>query len=299
MIQGVVLILGARGMLGAALTRVFLRYGAEVRAWDREDCDITNRDELEHEVAEINPSFILNTAAYNAVDLAEARSGWDIARRVNGNAVGYLADIARKHRTCLVHYSTDYVFDGEHRGGYDEHSVPHPRNFYGLSKHLGELKMARAGMPGYLIRTSRLFGSKGIGQNSKESFVDLMIRMIRAQDAVRVVRGEEISSPTYVDDLAVATLEIVSRRLPYGIYHRTNDGACDWYDFAQETFRVTGVSPKLIPISSSQLARAAKRPTFSVLLSTKLPALRKWQDALKEYLTSEEPNIKAKSQSII
>lgn len=281
--MGRILILGAHGTLGQALTEVF---GAEneLLAWDRPQLDLTYPEVVSERIREAQPSLIINAAAYNAVDASQAREGWTIARRVNGDAVGTLARVARRMKAILIHYSTDYVFDGEREGGYREEDEPSPANAYGVSKLFGELKLQGEGRSFYLIRTSRLFGRVGSAPGVKENFVDMMLRLGRERGEVRAIRGVEISSPTYAADLARATRELILAKKPFGIYHRTNTGACDWYAFAEEIFRQAKMSVNLVPITAADLPRVARRPRFSVLLSTKLPSLRPWQEALAEYL---------------
>ncbi|MBI4262268.1 dTDP-4-dehydrorhamnose reductase [Candidatus Uhrbacteria bacterium] len=276
-------ILGAKGMLGVELVRVFS--DSEVLAWDREQLDITNGEDVVRRIVEARPTLIINAAAYNAVDKAEEEP--DVANRVNGDAVGYLAKAAEDCGATFVHYSSDYVFDGEKSDGYREDDTPNPISAYGRSKFLGEQKMQNAEcrmQNYYLIRTSRLFGKEGGG---KKSFVDTMLALAQTKDRLEIV-DEEFASPTYAADLAEQTRKVIDSKQPSGIYHITNSGVCTWYNFAQEIFAQAPHTkvPIVQPVPSSKFPRPARRPAFSQLLNTKLPLLRTWQEALRAYLES-------------
>lgn len=280
-------------MLGQALVRVFR--DAEVIAWDRDECDITDQSHVVQKIMEAKPHVIINTAALNAVDFAESNA-W-LADRVNGAAVGYLTEAAASVGATFVHYSTDYVFDGTKKDGYREDDAPNPISAYGRSKLLGEQKVitASGGTPPkavatcYLIRTSRLFGKQGSG---KQNFVDMILALAQKKDTLEIV-DEELSSPTYVEDLAMRTREIIEQKKSSGIYHVTNSGAVTWYGFAQEIFAtakelgICAKVPILKPVPSNTFPRPAKRPAYSQLLNTKLSPMRSWQEALRAYLSSQ------------
>lgn len=279
-----VAIIGAKGMLGQELIRVFS--DADVLAWDTAEIDITNPEMVLERVADARPAIIINSAAYNAVDRAEDEP--EVAERVNGSAIKYLAEAAAKVNATFIHYSTDYVFDGTRVDGYGEDEETSPISAYGRSKRAGEnaLQAAAALHPDlrwYLIRTSRLFGVPASSVGAKRSFVDTMIALSKTRDRIEAVDAE-MSSPTYVPDLAAATHAILMNQCSSGIYHRTNDGACTWYEFAQEIFRQINWRGELISVSASAFPRPAARPSYSVLQTTKLPPLRRWEDALEEYI---------------
>jgi len=279
-----VLIIGSHGMLGQELPRAFA--GADVVGWGRGDCDITDADAVRARVAALAPDVCINATAYNAVDRAEEDAATAMA--VNGVAVGALAEAAATIGATFVHYSTEYVFDGSKRDGYAEDDAPNPINAYGRSKAAGEhalCEVARAhpAWRWYLIRTSRLFGLPGASANAKRGFVDTMLALSAEKDRLEVVDGEE-SSPTYAPDLARATRALIERGAPSGVYHRTNDGYCTWFGFAAAIFRITGWRGTLVPVAASAYPRPAKRPASVVLRTTKLPPMRRWEDALAEYL---------------
>lgn len=274
------LIIGAKGMLGQELVRVFSE--CEVLAWDREDCDILNFEEARQTIISAAPSLIINATGYNNVDKAEGE-GREAAYKLNAAAPANLARVAKELDVPFVNYSSDYVFSGDAVEGYSEGAPLSPVSEYGKSKAEGEHLLGEVGGKIYIIRPSRIFGVKGNGENVKESFVDLMIRLSSEKKEFDMV-DSELTSPTYAPDLATRTREIVEN-FPPGIYHGANSGACTWYGFAKEIFRLIGREDiKLNPVSSDFYPRPAKRPACSVLLNTKLPLARSWQEALDEYL---------------
>ena len=285
-----VLIIGVRGMLGGYLAQVFR--GNNLTLWSSEQLDITDHVQARRKIVRLQPDIVINAAAYNSVDNAEYDS--ESADRVNGYAVGNLAQLACELGFVFVHYSTEYVFAGEKRNGYKEKDQPCPCNKYGCSKYLGEklilgLAQSVGGLRYYIIRTSRLFGKPAADPGAKESFVRKMLRLAATGTAIQGV-DEELSRPTYALDLACRTRDILVWRKPAGIYHVTNSGECTWYEFAREIFAIKKLSVELIPVSASAFpARAAQHPRFSCLLNTKLPPLRSWREALREFLLSKSP----------
>lgn len=275
------LIIGAKGMLGQELVQSFSSGGHAVTAWDRDEIDVCN---FEHSQFR-HFHLLVNAAAYNNVDKAEEEPA--VADAVNGYAVGRLAAACREQGIPLVHYSTDYVFDGSTRTPYAEDDAPNPQSAYARSKWLGETLLESSGADYWLIRTSRLFGRPGAAPGAKKSFPDLMIESARTRREFDLV-DEEVSSSTYARDLAARTLEIVRDQKPYGVYHVTNQGGCTWYEYGKTVFTLSGLDVATYPVPSSAYPRPAPRPAFSVLTSLKLPPLRSWQEALKEYLQARE-----------
>lgn len=283
-----ILILGAKGNLGQALVKVFEKDN-EVISWDRSEIDITDNELIKKKIKDLKPEIIINAAAYNAVDKCETdEKEFELAKKINGNAVGYLAQAALEARAILIHYSTDYVFNGRKKTGYNEDDKPKPINKYGESKLLGEREMVSLsgrGLKWYLIRTSKLFGPRGGSEFSKESFFDLMLRLSKEREVINAISKEEISSFTYTPDLAKATRELINEDKGFGIYHITNEGAVSWYEAVKYLFQLKNIkNVKLNPISSAGLHRPAKRPKHSVLLNTKIEPLRDFREALKEYI---------------
>jgi len=281
------LILGYQGNLGGQLLQAFAQNSDyEIFKLDREDLDITNSQALIAKIDEIKPDIIINATAYNAVDKCEEDlREYSVAKKINGEAVATLAHAALANNSILVHYSTDYVFAGDNSAGYDESSAPAPINNYGQTKLFGEqaiLSLAGQGLKYYLIRTSKLFGPRGQAEVSKPSFFDIMIDLAQTKEEIDVV-DEEISAFTYTPDLARRTREIIEDKRAFGIYHITNTGYDTWYRAAKELFAIVGADVKVNPVPGNKLPRPAKRPQYSELMNTKLPAMRDYREALREY----------------
>lgn len=260
------LIFGAGGMLGVELCAVFpdsVKFG-------HRDLDIRDRKKVIGTIMSNEPDLVINAAAYTAVDDCEDNS--ELAFDVNGAAPGYIAEGCARSGAMLMHYSTDYIFDGSKKE-YLESDKPNPINAYGSSKLLGEKKIVE-NMDDYrIIRTSWLYGAHG------KNFVDTIIALSRKMDTVKVV-NDQFGKPTYAVDLARKTGELVNS-LP-GIYHITNEGVCSWYEFA------SAIIKNAVPCTSEEFPRKAKRPKYSVLVNTKTDPMRHWKDALAEYLTKRK-----------
>lgn len=286
-----ILILGARGMLGQALVKEFSGVGYEVTGWDKAELDITDRARALEKIGALKPDIIVNAAAYNNVDRAETEDS-ELAFIINAEAVGYLAEASARASALFVHYSTDYVFRGDCEDGYAENAAPDPQSVYAKSKFEGEKAVLchserSEGSIFYLIRTSRLFGPVGQGEGAKRGFVETMLDLVKNNGKVELdLIDTEKSSPTYVADLARATRELIESGAPAGIYHRANSGACTWHEWARKIFELAGLSVKLNPVPVSRFPRSAPRPKFSALLTTKLPPLRPWEESLKEFLSN-------------
>lgn len=281
-----VLILGSEGMLGTALMSVFdgawTSDGAmggefEVSGFDKNELDITDRGAVLETLHEREPDLVINAAGYTDVDGAEISP--EKAAAVNKEACGYVAEACYEISAPLVHFSTDYVFDGKNPAGYDEMAEPNPINAYGRSKLAGEKIILENLKQFFLIRTSWLFGPNG------KNFVDTMLKLGRENSEVSVV-NDQIGNPTYTLDLANAVYKLVTQDFDYGIYHITNDDSVTWYDFAREIFKEAGIKVETKPVSSKKFKRPAKRPACSILLNEKFPRLRlrPHKDALAEYL---------------
>lgn len=276
-----ILILGGNSTLGGELAKVF----PQSQTWQRADFDALNFEELKTKIANLSkvPEAVINCVAYNDVD--EAEENEELANKINGEFVGRLAELCRWFEIPLVHFSTNYVFDGE-KGEYTESDEPKPICAYGKSKFLGEKLLLKNTDKFYLIRTSVLLGPKGQSQNSKESFVEKMLKLAKTEGRVFAV-SDEIYSVTLASDLAAAVKYILRQNMPFGIYHAVNLGQASWYDIAKDMFFFLQKPVEVLPISGSQLARKAKRPKRAVLLNTKLYQLQPWPDALRELLVKE------------
>jgi dTDP-4-dehydrorhamnose reductase len=256
-----VLIFGAYGMLGSDLQAVFPL--AELRG---HELDITDGEKVTTLIRKLKPDLVINAAAYTDVDGCEDNK--DLAFEVNGESLAPLSRACNESGACLIHFSTDYVFDGT-KEMFDEDGIPHPLNIYGESKLLGEINIRKNTTNYRIIRTSWLFGKHG------RNFVDTMMRLSAEMAQVRVV-NDQFGKPTYTVDLANKTKEIAG--LNPGTYHVTNEGRCSWFEFAQ------AIIPNAVPCSTSEYPRTAKRPANSGLLNTKTKPMRHWREALKDYL---------------
>lgn len=280
MAEGKILILGSKGMLGGQLIKVF---GNDAIGWDRADVDVTDYSNLKSKILNLSPllSAVINCVAYNDVDGAEDNR--DLAYKLNSEVPESLAKICKQLAIPLVHFSTNYVFDGE-RGEYNESADPHPLSVYADSKYQGELKVQHNTNKYYLVRTAVIFGPKGESELSKKSFVDLMLELSSKQNEIKAV-NDEINSITNAVDLSAQVKLLLERQLPYGFYHITNSGQASWYDLAREIFQIIKKDIRLFPVSSGEFSRKARRPKKAVLINTKLPTLRPWQQALASFLT--------------
>lgn len=309
----IILIIGARGMLGQELVNIFQKdKDYKIFAWDKDELDITNQKQINKKVLELKPKIIINSAAYNAVDKCEKdKKELTLAKKINGLAPGYLAKIAKKIGATLVHYSSDYIFDGEpeielepkgcthscmscelHQNfipiiGFNEKAKPKPISNYGKSKLLGEKEIQKVKGKNYIIRLSKLFGKPAKIKGAKRSFFDIMIKLGRKNKEVRVI-DEETSCFTYAPDLAKKTKEIIESKKPFGIYHITNSDPCTWYEAVVELYHQAKIKTEIIPVGSEEFPRPAKRPYISILINTKLNPLRSYKEALKEYLKKHD-----------
>jgi dTDP-4-dehydrorhamnose reductase len=278
-----IVLIGADGQLGTDLYRS-LKDHHRVHPCFYPDVDITRPADLKVMLDAQQPAMVINTAAYNLVDNSEHEPL--AAFRLNALAVRSLAVICRDIGASLMHFSSDYVFDGRSRTPYTEEDVPHPLGVYGVSKLAGEYFVSGALDRHYLIRTSGLYGEAGCWGKGT-NFVDSMVRMAREGRPIRVVDDQWIT-PTSTRELAMRIRELIISD-SFGLYHLTNEGQCTWFAFAQEIFHRLGIDPRLNAVGSDSYASAARRPAYSVLDKTKayrlgISRFSPWQDALDVYL---------------
>ena len=259
------LILGVGGMLGKDLKGAF----PDAIALSHRELDITDREQVMRAIKELEPQVVINSAAYTNVDGCEDEQ--ELALNINGKGPGYVAEACQAAGAKLIHYSTDYVFDGSKKE-YVESDATNPINAYGKSKLTGEQRIAGAMRDYRIVRTSWLFGRHG------KNFVDTMLTLSKQMEKVKVV-DDQVGKPTYTVDLAEKTREILG--LSPGIYHITNDGLCSWYEFA------SAIIPNAVPCTSEEFPRKARRPRYSVLANTKTTPMRHWREALKDYLSKK------------
>lgn len=277
-----VVVVGAGGQLGAALLHEF-RQAHEVIAFDRAALDITSQDAVDAAIAGARPDVILNAAAYNAVDGAEAHPV--DALRVNAFGVRALARAARARHATLVHYSSDFVFDGEAHTPYVEADRQSPRSVYAASKLLGEWFAADA-PKAYVLRVESLFGQAPGGPAPRGSLATI-VDHLRAGRTTRVFEDRTVS-PTYVMDAARATRGLIEQEAAPGLYHCVNTGYATWTTVAREAARLLGVEPRLERVSARDVKLPASRPRYCALSNAKLVAagveMPTWQDALARAL---------------
>jgi dTDP-4-dehydrorhamnose reductase len=273
-----VLIIGSKGMLGSDLLSE-LSPACDVSGMDLPNIDIARLDQCHRIVQEFLPNVIINAAAFTRVDDCETKEA--LAYAVNGEGPGNLAKAAAVAGALLVHYSTDYVFDGLKENAYMEEDAPHPQNVYGKSKLLGE-ELIRQNCPNHLIlRTSWLFGPNG------PNFIKTIVNAARGGNPLRVVNDQR-GSPTYTKDVAAHTMRMIQAgcRLTY---HLTNSGVCTWHELASKALEWAGINVAIQAVSSNEFPRPAVRPRNSVLAnahleSDGLPLMRHWQSAAREYV---------------
>jgi len=277
-----ILITGSKGQLGRSLIDLSSVYpNLEFTYTDIEELDITNFNNLELFFKGQNYKYIINCAAYTAVDKAEDEE--ELAFLLNSRAVKNLINICKKENSFLVHISTDYVFDGKHYKPYTESDESCPDSSYGRSKLSGETEIINAGIKSIIIRTSWLYSEYG------HNFVKTMLKYGKERDILNVV-CDQVGTPTYARDLASAILDIIPQL--HGItepeiFNYSNEGAICWYDFALAIMEIASIDCKINPIESGDYPMAAPRPHYSVLNKTKIKKhfninIPYWKESLKE-----------------
>jgi dTDP-4-dehydrorhamnose reductase len=281
-----VALFGSRGQLGVELKSEFTARGYEVACFDRSLVDITDAAAVERTIAGVDPAVVINAAAYNQVDLAETEPL--AAFQVNALAVRNLAIACRNTDAQLVHFSTDYVFDGQAGRAYREEDPTRPVGAYAVSKLAGEL-YARAYLDGPLIiRTSGVFGPGGM-DTARGNFVELMLRLAAQSTPIRVVE-DHVASPTYAPALAARTADLVERSA-HGIFHIGGGTPISWFDWAAKIFEAAGLNPPLKPTNEREFRTPARRPKYSALSNAGIEALGiapmpSLDSAIREYLAA-------------
>ena len=277
-------VVGARGQLGAALVHECA--GAhETTAFGRAELDISDTAAVADAMARVRPEVIFNAAAFTNVDAAEDQP----IDALNSNAFGVraLARAARVHGAALVHYSTDFVFDGRATAPYVETDPPSPQSVYGASKLLGEW-FAEDAPRAYVLRVEGIFGQTPGGGPAKGSAAGILRALTTGAEAQ--VFEDRVITPSHVSDVARATRQLIEMQAPTGLYHCVNSGATTWLAFAAEMARLLGVEPRLTPIRMADLHLRATRPLYCALSNEKLRSIGiempSWQDALARSLNA-------------
>jgi dTDP-4-dehydrorhamnose reductase len=278
-----VLLTGSTGQVGYELARNLQGVG-EVVAVDRGEMDLSNLDQVRNVIRRVQPKLIVNPAAYTAVDKAESEP--ELAFRINAEAPGVMAEEARALGAALVHYSTDYVFDGSQATPRVEDDPLGPLNVYGASKLAGEQAIAAAGIPHLIFRTSWVYGMRG------KNFLLTMLRLAKERDELRVV-ADQHGAPTWSRTIADTTAQVLSQAHAggrewwvqnSGIYHLSAQGQTTWHEFTEAIIAEAGLACKVLPITTAEYPTPAQRPQYSVMSSERLMArfcrLPDWKEAL-------------------
>lgn len=293
-----ILLLGHKGMLGRDL-HIKLSSEHEVIGMDKEEIDIASADECKNAIQETAPDIVINAAAYTNVDGCETAKEECFA--VNADAIKNIAEACRDHKIQIIHFSTDYVFDGMAKQPYKEEDICNPINVYGKSKLAGENYLRTLSDHYLLIRSSWLFGTNG------KNFIQTILEKAKAKDFIDntmskagvgaegpstlSVVDDQVGSPTYTKDLASAVSLLIEKK-ERGIFHVTNRGSCSWHQFAVKILEEAGLDNIIVePIKSIDLKRPAMRPVYSILSMQKFiqctgKAMQPWQLALQNYLQS-------------
>ncbi|MCA2667727.1 MAG: dTDP-4-dehydrorhamnose reductase [Microcystis sp. M114S2] len=282
-----VLLIGAKGQVGQEL-QVTLPSLGEVISIGREELDLTNSEKIGQLIREIHPDYLVNAAAYTAVDKAETEP--DLAYSINATAPKIMAESAEKIQAKFLHISTDYVFDGRKNTPYLETDLTNPLGVYGQSKLRGEEEIKTVNSQAIILRTAWVYGSYG-----KSNFVKTMLRLGKEREELKVV-VDQLGSPTWSKDIAAAiTHLLINADNPAGIYNFTNSGVASWFDLTKAIFeeaKISGIPLKIqrvIPITTAEYPTPAVRPAYSVLSSQKISQQLGyippyWRDSLKAML---------------
>lgn len=273
-----IVVLGASGQLGSCLKKNSTeRNIADISFPSEENANILDKELLDKLFTAEKPQFVINCAAYTAVDKAE--DDVDTCRKVNRDGAAYIAEVCKKHHATLIHISTDFVFKGDIPKLLSETDPAEPENIYGLTKLEGEAAISEILPEHFTIRTSWLYSEFG------NNFVKTMLRLGREREQLGVI-VDQVGSPTYAIDLANVILDITeSGSTSYGIYHYSNEGVTSWYDFAKAVFDLSETTVKLNPVKTSEYVTRAVRPAYSVMDKSKIKStfgieIPYWRDSL-------------------
>ncbi|USX27826.1 dTDP-4-dehydrorhamnose reductase [Oxalobacteraceae bacterium OTU3CINTB1] len=279
-----ILLTGSTGQVGYELVRSLQGVG-EVVAVDRQVMDLSDLDQVRDVIRQVRPGLIVNPAAYTAVDKAEGEPA--LAHRINAEAPGLMAREAKLLGAAMVHYSTDYVFDGAEPAARGEDDPTGPLNVYGASKLAGEQAIAEAGIPHLIFRTSWVYGMRG------KNFLLTMLRLARERDELRVV-ADQHGAPTWSRTIADTSALVLAQARAggadwwtqhSGVYHLSAQGSTTWCEFTRAIVEAAGLDCRVLPITSAEYPTPAKRPQYSVLSSQRLMTrfchLPEWKEALR------------------
>jgi dTDP-4-dehydrorhamnose reductase len=275
------LVTGGAGMLGRAVVAAATRLGHDVVAPASAELDVTDLEAVRGAMRAIAPAAVINCAAWTDVDGAETSEAAALA--VNGEGAGNVARAVAEAGARVVHVSTDYVFDGSKREPWVESDPVSPLSAYGRTKLAGEQAVAAAAPEHAIVRTAWLFGAGG------PNFVETMLRLGAEREEVSVVI-DQVGRPTWTGHLAPALVELAERPGEVGVFHAAGEGHCSWNEFAIEIFDRAGMACRVLPVTTDEFPRPARRPAYSVLGTERTPGfdLPAWQEGLKIYLAQRE-----------
>lgn len=280
-----ILLIGKSGQLGSEILKEATRREYKIKAFGREELDITDFGDVKSQVEAFGPEFVINTSAYHAVSACEDEP--EQAFLINSISLKPIASLCEEKNIRFVTYSTDYVFDGSKGTLYEEEDNPNPLQIYGLSKLAGEFIVLNYSPKSIVIRTCGVYGGLHGSRSKKGNFTLNILEQAKREKIIEVAT-EQIVSPTYAVDLAKATLDLLAKGNISGVYHLANEGFCSWAQFAKEIVKNKGLSTEIIPVDRKGVAGSLKRPLFSALKNTKAASLGiklpSWQNGLERYL---------------
>lgn len=287
-----IVVIGANGQLGTDLCRVLGEQRESVFRLTHQEIDVSDSAQVDRVLGGLQADVVINTAAFHKVEECEKQPTLSFA--VNAVGPRNLASACRQNNSVLIHFSTDYVFDGKQNSPYTESDLPLPLNVYGVSKLAGEHMVRVTWERHYVVRTCGLYGvagSAGKGGN----FVETMLKKARGSQPIRVV-NDQVLTPTFTGDLAEAVSKLI-RSEAYGLYHISSEGECSWYEFAKKIFELELLRVDLKPVSTSEFPSPVQRPAYSVLSKKKLSQLGirmpRWDESLSRYLNLRHDREKA------
>ena len=285
-----VFLIGVDGQLGTDIKDCFIAKGIEVHGLiGLKEIDICDYDDSLDKITSSKPDLVINTAAFHNVDLCEDEL--EQAFKVNVGGVKNIAGICREMDIPLMHFSTDYVFDGSMNTPYLEDDCPGPLSIYAISKLGGERVIQYMLDKYYLVRLSGLYGHAGYTGKGNINFVETMLKLAESKKEIRVV-DDQVLTPTSTMDAAEKLSELIGTS-KYGLYHMTNTGSCSWYEFTLEIFRLMDIKINVIPVSSEEFGARAIRPKYSVLDNANLRKvgirdMDEWKKSLRHYLEKRQ-----------
>lgn len=282
-----ILVLGGKGQLGNELTKVFRENKHIVYSFSSSELDVTDFKRIKVKIKKISPDIVINATAYHVLPQCEENP--EKSFQINALAIKNLAEICQDLNKTFITYSTDYVFDGLKGKPYKEDDIPNPLQVYGVSKVAGEQFAINYNRKTYVIRTCGVYAGKTGSKSKKGNFVVNILKEMEGKKMLEVA-SEQIVSPTYAADLSQATILLLKKRAPFGIYHLINSGYCSWAEFAAFIAKQKGYKTKVIPVDRKGGQGKLKRPIFSALKNSKAAKLEivlpPWKDAVRRYLAT-------------